>query len=61
MYKVKIIEKGKKRNYVKTIDFIGEFTEEVRQQWERIKKHAKNNVTFEYLPYLSKGGESEQK
>lgn len=53
MYKVKIIEKGKKRDYVKTIDFIGEFTEEVRQQWEKIKKHAKSTMQFEFMPYSS--------
>lgn len=42
MYKVKITEQRGRRSNTKIYDFCGEFTEEVRQQWEKIKKKCRN-------------------
>lgn len=42
MYKVKITELRGKRSNTKIYDFVGEFSEEVRQQWEKIKKKRRN-------------------
>ena len=62
MYKVKITELHGKRSSAKIYDFCGEFTEEVRQQWEKIKKNAVTSMTFEFLPYSfnKKGGNNEK-
>ena len=50
MYRVKITEQRGKKTTVKIIEFNGEFTEEMRAQWEKIKKHAKNTMQFEFMP-----------
>lgn len=62
MYKVKITELRGRRGCTKIYEFCGELTEEVRQQWEKIKKNAVTPMKFEFLPYSfnEQGGDNEK-
>ena len=51
MYKVKVTELRGRRSNTKIYEFCGEITEQVRQQWEKIKKNAVTPMTFEFLSY----------
>ena len=42
MYKVKVTELRGRRSNTKIYEFCGEITEQVRQQWEKIKKKRRN-------------------
>ena len=54
MYIVKITKKGStKKKDVKTIQYIGEFTEETRKQWVRIAGLDKEN-DYEFQTFGSK-------
>lgn len=61
MYQVKITQKGRKKNYTKTIDFVGELDDETKKQWDNILKYAPKDTTYTFSSYSNKyeGGTNE--